>query len=53
MNRDFDGLTVFILGGTNGIGRATARLVLQRGGRVVVTGRRAETVACGRFREGA
>lgn len=44
MAADFDGKTIFVLGGTNGIGKAAARLVLQRGGRVIVTGRRPDTV---------
>lgn len=44
MAADFDGKAIFVLGGTNGIGKASARLVLQRGGRVIVTGRRPDTV---------
>jgi len=41
--RDFDKRTVVILGGTSGIGLATAKLVVERGGRAVAIGRRDET----------
>lgn len=34
-----------VLGGTNGIGLATAKTIIDRGGRVVVIGRRAESAA--------
>jgi NAD(P)-dependent dehydrogenase (short-subunit alcohol dehydrogenase family) len=39
-----DGRTVLIIGGTSGIGLATARLLRDQGARVVVTGRSAESV---------
>ena len=39
-NRDtFGGRTVVITGGASGIGLATARMVVDRGGRVVLMGR--------------
>jgi NAD(P)-dependent dehydrogenase (short-subunit alcohol dehydrogenase family) len=45
MANDFANKTILIFGGTNGIGLETARLVVKQGGKAIVTGRRAETVA--------
>lgn len=53
MSNDFDGKTIFVLGGTNGIGKHSACLVLQRGGRVIITGRRPDTVAAANRELGA
>lgn len=47
-NTTFDGKVVVITGGTTGIGQATARLFVQRGAQVVVTGRNPETLALAR-----
>lgn len=39
---EFDGKTLLVIGGTSGIGKAVARLFLQRGGSAVVVGRQSE-----------
>ena len=40
----YDNKTVVITGGTTGIGLATAKFLLEQGARVLVTGRRKETL---------
>jgi NAD(P)-dependent dehydrogenase (short-subunit alcohol dehydrogenase family) len=45
MNSQFANQRVLVIGGTSGMGLETARLVLQRGGRAVVTGRNPEKTA--------
>jgi NAD(P)-dependent dehydrogenase (short-subunit alcohol dehydrogenase family) len=40
MNNDFAGKKLLVIGGTSGMGFETARLILERGGEVFVTGRR-------------
>ena len=40
----YDGKTAVITGGTTGMGLATAKLLLDHGARVLVTGRRQETL---------
>ncbi|KJS58201.1 oxidoreductase [Streptomyces rubellomurinus] len=42
---DFDGRVVLITGGTSGMGLATARLLLENGAHVVITGRSEERLA--------
>ncbi|MEM7769254.1 MAG: SDR family oxidoreductase [Cyanobacteria bacterium P01_A01_bin.37] len=42
MAQEFAGQKLIVVGGTSGIGKAVARLVLERGGSVVLIGRRAE-----------
>jgi NAD(P)-dependent dehydrogenase (short-subunit alcohol dehydrogenase family) len=44
----YDGKTVVITGGTTGMGLATAKLLLDEGARVLVTGRRKETLDAAR-----
>lgn len=39
---NIDGSTVWITGGTSGIGKATAKLLVEKGARVMITGRNAE-----------
>lgn len=48
----FDGRTALVIGGTSGIGAATARLLHEEGAQVVVTGRTPESVASARGRPG-
>jgi len=43
--RDLSGTVVAITGATSGIGRATARELVQQGGKVALTGRRADRLA--------
>src|SRR5688572_10657570 len=43
-NRRLDGKTAVILGGTHGMGLATARSVLARGARLIVTGSNPDNV---------
>lgn len=52
---DFNGKRVLITGGSSGIGLATARALLAEGARVVITGRRADTLeqAVNRLRNGS
>lgn len=42
MSNQFTGKKLLVVGGTSGMGLATARLVLQQGGNVVIVGSRAE-----------
>lgn len=44
----YDGKTVVITGGTSGIGLATARLFVEEGARVIVTGRTPQTIEAAR-----
>ncbi|MEC5161379.1 MULTISPECIES: SDR family NAD(P)-dependent oxidoreductase [unclassified Janthinobacterium] len=48
MNSIFSGKKLLVVGGTSGIGLATARLVLQGGGAVVLVGRNADKAAAAR-----
>jgi len=43
--RDIEGRTALVTGGSRGIGLAIARALLERGARVVITGRKPETLA--------
>lgn len=45
MGDDFDGKIAFITGGSDGIGRATAQLLAQRGAHVILCARRPEKLA--------
>ena len=40
MAREFDGQKLIVVGGTSGIGKAVAKIVLQNGGTAVIIGRR-------------
>lgn len=42
MSKSFEGRNALIVGGTSGIGRATAELILKEGGTVVLVGQRAD-----------
>lgn len=42
MSQAFEGQKLIVVGGTSGIGKAVARLVLEQGGSAVLVGRRAE-----------
>jgi NAD(P)-dependent dehydrogenase (short-subunit alcohol dehydrogenase family) len=43
--KDFAGRKLIVVGGTSGMGKTVAQLVLERGGSVVVVGRRADRIA--------
>jgi NAD(P)-dependent dehydrogenase (short-subunit alcohol dehydrogenase family) len=43
--QEFIGKKVLVLGGTSGIGKAVARLVLERGGKAVIVGKRPEKLS--------
>lgn len=45
MTRDFEGKAILVTGSTRGIGLATARAFLDRGARVAINGRSADSVA--------
>lgn len=45
MNSDFSGRKAIVIGGSSGMGKASARKILERGGAVVAVGRRASQVA--------
>ncbi len=45
ISTDFAGHKTLVVGGTSGIGHAVARMVLENGGSVVVTGRRSDSTA--------
>ena len=40
MGREFEAQKLIVLGGTSGIGKAVAKIVLQNGGTAVIIGRR-------------
>jgi NAD(P)-dependent dehydrogenase (short-subunit alcohol dehydrogenase family) len=42
MAREFDGQKLIVVGGTSGIGKAVAKIVLQNGGTAVIIGRRVD-----------
>lgn len=42
MSKQFEGRKLLVVGGTSGMGRETARLVLAQGGRAVIVGQRAD-----------
>ncbi|WP_372882164.1 SDR family NAD(P)-dependent oxidoreductase [Psychromonas sp.] len=42
MNNQFEGKKLLVIGGTSGMGLATARMILEEGGQVVIVGSRAE-----------
>ena len=46
----YEGKKVVIIGGTSGIGLATAKMLLEGGARVLVTGRSQAGLAASRFR---
>ena len=48
LRHEFAGRRALIVGGTSGMGKDVARLVLERGGSVVLIGRRAEKLAAAR-----
>ena len=48
LQHEFAGRRALIVGGTSGMGQAVARLLLERGGAVVVVGRRADKLAAAR-----
>ena len=50
MTKEFEGRKLLVLGGTSGMGLEIARTVLERGGRAVVVGRRADKALAARDR---
>ena len=44
MSQDFSGQVAIVTGGTDGIGKATAKLLAQRGATVVICGRRPDVL---------
>ena len=49
MNNDFAGKNLLIIGGTSGMGLETAKLILQRGGKVFVLSTGADITAYGQW----
>jgi meso-butanediol dehydrogenase / (S,S)-butanediol dehydrogenase / diacetyl reductase len=45
VEREFEGRTAFVLGGSSGIGLATARLLAERGARVAIVGHAEDTLS--------
>ncbi len=45
MTKDMDNKVAFVTGGSDGIGKVTAKLLCDRGARVIICGRRAEKLA--------